>query len=84
MIKVLYFASLRDRIGTTSEDLELPATTVTIKDILHILRSRKGVWAETFDAGTLVLAAINQEMAGPDQPIKNGDEVAFFPPVTGG
>ncbi len=84
MIKVLYFASLRDRIGTTSEDLELPPNAATISDILQILRSRKGAWADTFDNDSLILTAVNQEMAGPDEVVRNGDEIAFFPPVTGG
>lgn len=83
MINVLYFASLRDRIGTAAEEQELPADA-TIVGVMEILKTRDGACADAFGGKTSVLAAINQEMAKPEESIKDGDEVAFFPPVTGG
>ena len=83
MIKILYFASLRDRIGTDAEEIELPRDA-TIGQITKMLQAREGAWADAFGGNTRVLAAINQEMAQPDHSVKEGDEVAFFPPVTGG
>lgn len=80
MIKVLYFARLRDQLGSAGEEMaEAPAT---LGELVEALVARGGDWAEAF-SGT-VLMAVNQEMAGRDTPIADGDEVGFFPPVTGG
>lgn len=84
MIRVLYFASLRDRLGKEREQLELPAAVANIGDLSAHLAARGDIWAEIFDSETTVLSAINQEMAKPQSPIKDGDEIGFFPPVTGG
>lgn len=82
MIRVLYFASLRERLGCADETLQRhPAT---LADLRADLAARGGVWAEVFATEQRVLAAINQEMAAADQPVREGDEVGFFPPVTGG
>lgn len=83
MISVLYFAGLRDRIGTANEEMELPADA-TIGSVVEILKARGDVWADAFGGKTRILAAVNQEIARPEDPVKDGDEVAFFPPVTGG
>lgn len=83
MINILYFASIRDRINTSSEEIKLP-TDATVSGVLEILKARNGAWTDVFSGEATVLAAINQIMAKPEDPIKDGDEVAFFPPVTGG
>lgn len=83
MIRILYFASLRDRVGTAAEELELPQGG-TLESVVAGLKARGGAWAEAFGGKTRVLAAINQEMSRPEDPVRDGDEVAFFPPVTGG
>jgi len=83
MIKVLYFAGLRDRIGASDEEMALPGNA-TINGVIEILKARGDAWADAFGGKTRVLAAVNQEMARPEENIKDGDEVAFFPPVTGG
>jgi len=83
MIKILYFASLRERVGTDAERMELPAKA-TINGIMEILRARDDAWADAFSDKKQILAAINQEMASMKESIKDGDEIAFFPPVTGG
>lgn len=82
MIRVLYFASLRERLGSDGETLdEVPAT---LGELRARLGGRGGVWAEQFAGDRVVLAAVNQEMATPDASLHDGDEVGFFPPVTGG
>lgn len=83
MIKILYFASLRERVDTDAEQIVLP-TKATIEGIIEILIARDGVWADAFSNKNQILTAINQEMVNPTESIKDGDEIAFFPPVTGG
>jgi molybdopterin synthase sulfur carrier subunit len=83
-IKVLYFASIRETLGRDAEDLDLPAGIATIAALRSHLRTRGGAWAEALAEGKLLRAAVNQDMAQPAAAIKAGDEVAFFPPVTGG
>lgn len=82
-IKVLYFASLRETLGYSHETLTLPPTIATLGDLRGHLAKRGGAW-EALGAGRNVRMAINQEMAGPDGVVTDRDEIAFFPPVTGG
>lgn len=83
-ISVLYFASLRDGVGMESEKLELAAESASVKDVRDALIARGEPWASAFRNLRRVRAAVNQEMAADDAAVKDGDEVAFFPPVTGG
>ena len=83
-VKVLYFASVRGRLGKDAEEIDLPAGVATIVGLRSHLRSRGGAWAEVLADGKLLRAALNQDMSQPTAAIKAGDEVAFFPPVTGG
>jgi molybdopterin synthase sulfur carrier subunit len=83
MIRVLYFASFRERLQTDAE--ALPACGIEdVGSVLHQLRQRDGAWGEIFAEGQTVMIAVNQEMADSKTPVKDGDELAFFPPVTGG
>ncbi len=82
-VRVLYFASLRERLGRDLEEVEL-AEGATVAGLLALLRARGGAWAEALAEGRPVRAARNQDMAKPGTPLAAGDEVAFFPPVTGG
>ena len=84
MIKVLYFARLREQLVTDEEVLELPVSTHTVSDLLALLRARGDPWSQVLAEETATLAAVNQEIARLETPIHDGDEVAFFPPVTGG
>jgi len=80
MIELLYFARLRETLGTAGEKLE--ATPATVADLVAELKGRGEPWSEALSGKVLV--AVNQEMALPDTPLSDGDEVGFFPPVTGG
>ncbi len=83
-VKVLYFASIREKLGKDAEEIDLPAGVATIAGLRSHLRARGGAWAEALADGKLLRAAVNQDMSQPTAAIKGGDEVAFFPPVTGG
>ena len=83
-LKVLYFASIREKVGKDAEELDLPAGIATISGLRSHLRARGGAWEEALADGKLLRTAVNQDMAQPSAAIKTGDEVAFFPPVTGG
>jgi len=81
-VKVLYFASLREQVGTPSEELDASPTTVA--GLRALLIARGGAWQSALAQGKALRVAVNQEMAQPTTQIRAGDEVAFFPPVTGG
>jgi len=83
-VKVLYFAALREQLGTPGEEIELPSGVGTVAALRAHLRGRGGAWQAALADGRLVRMAVNQDMAQPSAAIKAGDEVAFFPPVTGG
>lgn len=84
MVRVLYFALLRERMGQAEESLALPSGVATLGSLAAFLRERDAKGASAFAPGSPVRAAVNQEFATPDAPVRDGDEVAFFPPVTGG
>ena len=84
MITVLYFASLRDAVGLSREQLPLPGQGATVSSIVDALCSREAPWSVAFGPGRTWRVAVNQQMASLATPVKPGDEVAFFPPVTGG
>lgn len=84
MITVLYFARLREALGTSSERIALPQGVHSLNALRAYLAARGGIWAEELADGRTLRAAVNQTMANGDEPIADGDEIAFFPPVTGG
>ena len=85
MVTVLYFASLRESLGTSREQVALPPSgTPTVQTLVDTLRSRAGAWSDAFAQQKPWRVAVNQHMADLATPVKPGDEVAFFPPVTGG
>jgi molybdopterin synthase sulfur carrier subunit len=83
-LTILYFAWLRERIGTGQEQLLVPAGVDTVAGLVDHLVARGPRYANAFQNRRTVRCAVNQEFADPDAPIRAGDEVAFFPPVTGG
>ncbi len=84
MVIVLYFAWLREQIGISREDVALPDGVATVADLMRALSARGGGYASAFGAERKVRCAVNQEFADPDFPVRAGDEIGFFPPVTGG
>ncbi len=83
MIKILYFASLRETLGLGSEDLDLPSGVGDVGGLLDFLVARGSEWGKLATVKNLRYA-VNQDMARRDTKLTEGDEVAFFPPVTGG
>lgn len=83
MIKILYFASLREQLDCGAEELELPVEIKDVSDLRTWLGQRGEQWQEAFDGQRILLSAVNQQMIK-NININDGDEVAFFPPVTGG
>ena len=84
MITLLYLARLREALGAPAEKIELPAEVGTVAALLAWLRERGGPWATELAPGRALRVAVNYDMAHADTPVKAGDEVALFPPVTGG
>jgi len=83
-IEVLYFAWLREKIGVEREQVALPDGTVTMGDVLLLLRQRHAALDVAFRDAAVLRFAVNRQFAKPDTPVSAGDEVAIFPPVTGG
>lgn len=83
-MKLMYFAWVRQRIGTASETVDAPADAATVADLVDWLKSRGPGYAEAFRDTRAIRYAVNQEYVEPTHPVTAGDEVAFFPPVTGG
>ena len=84
MITVLYFARLRESLGKGSEKIELPSGVRDLEGLRALLVARGGAWEQELAPDRAVRAAVNQAMAIGDTELADGDEVAFFPPVTGG
>lgn len=84
MINLRFFASVREAVGASSEVVSVPADATTVGDVRALLVARGGTWAEALGAGRALRMACNQVMCGPETPLQEGCEVAFFPPVTGG
>ncbi len=83
-MRILYFAWLRAKTGTASEDVAPPPEVNTVGALMEWLAARRPGFAEALAAPGVVRAAVNQDYAQPGDPVRPGDEVAFFPPVTGG
>jgi sulfur-carrier protein len=83
-VKLVYFAWVRQKVGLGEETVEPPREASTVGALAQWLRSRGGGYAEAFADLKRVRAAVNQEHVDFAAPVKAGDEVAFFPPVTGG
>lgn len=83
-MKLVYFAWLRERVGKAGEQVSPPASVTTVGALLEWLKGHGGSYAEALKDLSAVRVAVNQEYAGPDAKIAPGDEIALFPPVTGG
>ena len=83
-MKILYFAWLRESIGVAEEAVSPPPEIADVAGLIDWLRQRGTPYDETLANPAMVRVAVNQEHVQPDHPVAPGDEVAFFPPVTGG
>lgn len=84
MVSVHYFASIREKLALSTEQVDLPPQVTTVSTLVDYLIEQHGAaWAAVLNKAS-VLVAINQSVAKYTSDIKDGDEIAFFPPVTGG
>ena len=84
MLKILYFAWLKEKTGISEEDCALPKDVSDVQGLISWLQHRGGGFDEAFNDPSIVRVAVNQEHVDLDCELSDGDEVAFFPPVTGG
>ena len=80
---VFFFAGLREALGVSSLALDLPPAATTVAGLRDHLAARGGIWLALTQTRNL-RAAVNQSLVDLNATVKDGDEVAFFPPVTGG
>ena len=83
-LQLLYFARLREALGTDREEVTLPEGVDDVAALTEWLRARGGTWSAELAAGRAYRIAVNQEMAHAGTRLSDGAEVAIFPPVTGG
>ena len=83
-IELRYFASVREQVGTAAETVELPPEVATVGAVRGWLAARGGPWADALAEGRALRMAHDQVMCSPATVVRDGGEVAFFPPVTGG
>jgi len=83
-MKLRYFAWLRSKTGVGGEDIALPEGIADVEGLVAWLTARGPGYAEAFRERSAVRVAVNHDYVGFDHPVADGDEVAFFPPVTGG
>ena len=83
-MKVLYFAWLRERIGASMDEFDLPEEVRTVGELVDYLKTKGENYSEVFSQKKVIRAAVNLEYVSFDHKLINKDEIAFFPPVTGG
>lgn len=82
--KLVYFAWVRERIGKSEEELEIPDSVVTVRDLLHWLKGQGETYAHALQAPEAIRVALNQEHAEHRETIAGVREIGLFPPMTGG
>ena len=83
-IQLVFLARLRERFGVSREPFALTADITTVAALLNALRQRGGAFSEELAEGRAFRVAVNQDVVMLDHAVKAGDEIAIFPPVTGG
>jgi molybdopterin synthase sulfur carrier subunit len=83
MVRLRYFASLRERLDIDDEAVTLPDGVDTVAGLKRWLQDRGEPWSEAL-ADKRLLVAVNHEVVELAAVIRDGDEIAWFPPVTGG
>jgi sulfur-carrier protein len=83
-LELKFFASLREALKVSEEDIAVPDSIQTIAQLRVYLADRGGVWAEVLAEGKVLRCALNHQMVDANTSLQEGAEIAFFPPVTGG
>lgn len=83
-MEILYFARIRETVGISSESLSLPATVITVGDLIDHLISKGPAYAAAFENMDIIRVAANQAYVDLNHPLIDCQEIAFFPPMTGG
>jgi sulfur-carrier protein len=83
-MKIRYFAWVRERVGKTDEDIDVPAGITTVGDLMTWLAARGEEYASAFENPKVIRAAIDRSHVRPEAAIAGAREIAFFPPMTGG
>lgn len=83
-IKLFYFAKVREVLGIDREEIDVETDIKTLAELIAFLKLRGSQWQSIFDMSSSYRMAINQELAEPSHSINANDEIAFFPPITGG
>ena len=84
MLKILYFSHLREQLGRECDDLVLPDGVANVAELIEILKNADPVVNDIFESTPKILVAINQVVVSRDSEVTQNDEIAFFPPMTGG
>ncbi|MCB1466117.1 MAG: molybdopterin converting factor subunit 1 [Rhizobiaceae bacterium] len=83
-MKLIYFAWVRERIGKSEEDIDVPSSIRTVGDLLDWLKSRGEGYEQALQVPQAIRVAINQEHVQHNEPVAGAREIALFPPMTGG
>jgi sulfur-carrier protein len=83
-VSILYFASLREAVGTSKEVVDLPSSVACVADLISFLAERGANWQQALQVNKGLRCAINQEVVDLEALLSQSDEIALFPPVTGG
>lgn len=84
MAQLLYFSWVRETIGKSEETVEIPKDVTTVSALIHYLATQSDNYARAFEKRDAIRVAVNQVHVKAEHSVTNADEVAFFPPVTGG
>ena len=83
-VKLFYFAKVRESLGINQEEIDLVNNIKTVADLIDVLKNRGIQWQSIFEMSSSLRVAVNQELVETNHAINANDEVAFFPPITGG
>ena len=83
-MKLLYFAWIRVKMGVPGEHIDAPKNIKDVRDLIDWIKKRNPISNDAFSDISNIRIAVNQEYVDIDHPVQAGDEIAFFPPVTGG
>ena len=83
-MQIKYFSWIKDQIGEESENIKITEQIITVKDLINYLKKKNDKYAKAFEDDSVIRCAVNMEVADLSHKISDNDEIAFFPPMTGG